>query len=201
MDRINGHYQNRIRQLSTPEKIFSTFASIQNKKTGQMLMDFDDFCEAILPYDFRNEKAALNMKNKRTASCDAQRDRIPDFLCDLVEETKPKKKRRLKNDKNEGSSSPPTSAPRGRRKKKERFRVDLAEFMLITSLLSIPPSDFEFVFKIFDLNGNGTMDAKELRSLLEYFKTENTSNYEITDVVQKFGAMLSCSGIPYIFPS
>lgn len=147
-DRINGHYQNRIRQLSTPEKIFSTFASNISKKTGQEMMTFNDFTEAILPYDFRNESAALNMKNKKSTDTT---ENVPNFLKEMI----------IPN--------------------KSHFSINLAEFIFITSLLSIPPSDFEFVFKIFDLDGNGTMDSKEFKSLLEHFKQNNTSNYDITD--------------------
>lgn len=52
-ERISGNYFNRIREHSTPEKIFSTFASITNEK-GEAVMTWTDFREAILPYDFRS---------------------------------------------------------------------------------------------------------------------------------------------------
>eukprot|EP00484_Ammonia_sp_Unknown_P025591 CAMPEP_0197029252 /NCGR_PEP_ID=MMETSP1384-20130603/8751_1 /TAXON_ID=29189 /ORGANISM="Ammonia sp." /LENGTH=449 /DNA_ID=CAMNT_0042458385 /DNA_START=49 /DNA_END=1398 /DNA_ORIENTATION=- len=146
VDRINGHYQNRIRQLSTPEKIFSTFASMENKKSKEQRMNYHDFCEAILPYDFRNESAAANMKNQKVA---VDEEVVPEFLYKLIN--------------------------------KKRFSLTLAEFIFITLLLSIPPSDFEFVFKIFDLDGNGRMDATEFTALLRQFKQRNTSNYDITE--------------------
>eukprot|EP01084_Bolivina_argentea_P200439 342760_1 len=65
--------------------------------------------------------------------------------------------------------------------------MSLSEFIVITSLLSIPPSDFEFVFRIFDMDGNGKMDGSEFIFLLEHFKQRNTSNYKVTadNVIKK----------------
>jgi len=51
-DRIFGGYNNRIRQLSSREKIFHTFASHKGKD-GQELMDWRDFRTAFLPYTFQ----------------------------------------------------------------------------------------------------------------------------------------------------
>ena len=150
-DRINGHYQNRIRQLSTPEKIFTTFATKINKKTGQAMMNFNDFCEAILPYDFRNEKTTNVTNNNNNNN---NNNNIPIFLMELI-----------MGNKNINNTS--------------IFKINLSEFIFITCLLSIPPSDFEFVFKIFDLDGNGKMDSNEFKFLLEHFKKNNTSNYDI----------------------
>jgi len=55
-DRIFGGYNNRIRQLSSREKIFHTFASHKGKD-GQELMDWRDFRTAFLPYTFQNAEA------------------------------------------------------------------------------------------------------------------------------------------------
>jgi len=53
-DRIFGGYNNRIRQLSSPEKIFHTFASHKGKN-NQELMDWNDFLKAFLPYTFQTK--------------------------------------------------------------------------------------------------------------------------------------------------
>jgi len=151
VDRINGHYQNRIRQMSTPEKVFSTFATMVSKKNQEQLMTYTDFVEAVLPYDFRNEAAAANMKNQSVRATDNQLEQqdIPEILRMIIN--------------------------------KKKFSINLSEFIVITSLLAIPPADFEFVFKIYDVNENHAMDGKEFISLLQHFKQSNTSNYDVTD--------------------
>ncbi|EGG14948.1 putative protein serine/threonine kinase [Cavenderia fasciculata] len=50
-EKIITNYQNRIREFSTPEKIFETFASIS--KNGESFMTLDDFVSAILPHQFK----------------------------------------------------------------------------------------------------------------------------------------------------
>jgi Ca2+-binding EF-hand superfamily protein len=59
-DRIVGNYRNRIREWSTPEKIFSTFASV--KKDGEAFMTIEDFCDAILPFDYRHHEEKVKIK-------------------------------------------------------------------------------------------------------------------------------------------
>ncbi|KAN0024883.1 hypothetical protein ACTFIV_009292 [Dictyostelium citrinum] len=50
-ERIINNYQNRIREYSTPEKIFQCFASV--KKNGESFMTVEDFIRAILPHQFK----------------------------------------------------------------------------------------------------------------------------------------------------
>ncbi|KAL6045215.1 Calcium uptake protein 1, mitochondrial, variant 2 [Balamuthia mandrillaris] len=51
-EKVAGNYGNRIREWSSPEKIFSTFATVK-KSDGEYYMTLEDFCNAILPYDYR----------------------------------------------------------------------------------------------------------------------------------------------------
>mmetsp|Transcript_25621 Transcript_25621/g.64301 ORF Transcript_25621/g.64301 Transcript_25621/m.64301 type:complete len:486 (-) Transcript_25621:75-1532(-) len=61
-ERIRGNYNNRIRSLSTPEKVFSTFASVH--VNGKDFMTLDDLCAALLPFDHRPESEIPSMKQQ-----------------------------------------------------------------------------------------------------------------------------------------
>ncbi|KYR00347.1 hypothetical protein DLAC_03090 [Tieghemostelium lacteum] len=50
-EQIITNYQNRIREYSTPEKIFQCFASV--KQNGESFMTVEDFIRAILPHQFQ----------------------------------------------------------------------------------------------------------------------------------------------------
>uniref|UniRef100_A0A6A7FXH6 Calciumbinding atopy-related autoantigen 1 n=1 Tax=Hirondellea gigas TaxID=1518452 RepID=A0A6A7FXH6_9CRUS len=54
-EKIKGNYENRIRDLSTPEKIFSTFASVHKDGDDVWVkyMTIPDFVHSVLPFDFR----------------------------------------------------------------------------------------------------------------------------------------------------
>ncbi|GAM19553.1 hypothetical protein SAMD00019534_027280 [Acytostelium subglobosum LB1] len=66
-EKIVNRYQDKIREYSTPEKIFQTFASV--KKNGESFMTLDDFVRAILPSQFRESTQTslkglpLNVRN------------------------------------------------------------------------------------------------------------------------------------------
>jgi len=60
-ERVTGNYKNRIREWSSPEKIFSTFATV--KKDGESFMTIEDFCDAILPFDYRHHDERNKVRN------------------------------------------------------------------------------------------------------------------------------------------
>eukprot|EP01133_Synstelium_polycarpum_P007731 gene7731-9061_t len=62
-EKIINNYHNRIREYSTPEKIFQTFASIH--RNGEDFMTLDDFVRAILPHQFKSA-SELGTKGKKS---------------------------------------------------------------------------------------------------------------------------------------
>lgn len=153
-ERVEGNYDNRIRQHSTPEKIFSTFASKVDKITGRAYMTFSDFRRALLPYDYRPQHLELPFIP-------------PAFLKSLI------------------------SADIQRTEAEKNGIIHLSEFLFITTLLSIPPSDFEIAFKIFDTDGNGSMSADEFHALMIHFQTPNTSGMHTHPSKETFDHMFA----------
>lgn len=48
-----GNYENRIREMSNPEKVFQYFASVQRDK--EWFMTPQDFARSLTPYNFSEE--------------------------------------------------------------------------------------------------------------------------------------------------
>jgi len=79
-EKLIQNYENRIRNLSTPEKIFGYFASVE--KDGELLMTPEDFIRSLTPYDFPHGGVP---SSKRQWSEVAGRVDIPNFFkfCDV----------------------------------------------------------------------------------------------------------------------
>jgi hypothetical protein len=60
-DRIRGEYENKIRRMSPPEKIFEVFAT--QKKDEHIYMSHQDLFRAVCPYNYttkeRDEKVSI----------------------------------------------------------------------------------------------------------------------------------------------
>jgi len=65
-EKWRARYNSKIRNWSTPEKIFSVFATV--RKDGASFMTLEDFCDAILPADHRQSSAKGKISN------------VPDFI-------------------------------------------------------------------------------------------------------------------------
>lgn len=53
-ERIRGQYENKIRFMSPPEKVFELFATIKDDEG--LFMSYEDFMRAMVPYNYRGAK-------------------------------------------------------------------------------------------------------------------------------------------------
>lgn len=60
-EKLIQNYENRIRNLSTPEKVFAYFASVD--KDGEALMTPEDFIRSLTPYDFPHGGVPSSKRN------------------------------------------------------------------------------------------------------------------------------------------
>lgn len=65
-EKWRARYNDKIKNWSTPEKIFNVFATV--RKNGESFMTVEDFCDAILPADHRPPSEKGKIK------------KIPDFI-------------------------------------------------------------------------------------------------------------------------
>ncbi|MES1914769.1 MAG: hypothetical protein MHM6MM_006805 [Cercozoa sp. M6MM] len=70
-ERMQHNYNNRIRDWSTPEKIFDTFSSVRDSHGKGSFMTLADFCNAILPADWRDAEIAQKAAPSETLSRDS----------------------------------------------------------------------------------------------------------------------------------
>mmetsp|Transcript_27742 Transcript_27742/g.67480 ORF Transcript_27742/g.67480 Transcript_27742/m.67480 type:complete len:465 (-) Transcript_27742:273-1667(-) len=139
---IVGNYDNRIREMSNPKKIFEYFAS-EKSVDGVPLMSPHDFIRSITPFGGREHDLVGNLAPS-------------DF-----------------------SGSPSITLRKGARDCRadipEVFRkmsrngdglLRMEEYLLLTTLLAIPPDMFDVAFRMSDENGDGKLDSAEFKSVM-----------------------------------
>uniref|UniRef100_A0A7S3DA12 EF-hand domain-containing protein n=1 Tax=Palpitomonas bilix TaxID=652834 RepID=A0A7S3DA12_9EUKA len=139
-----GNYENRIRALSSPEKVFYYFASVS--KNGHTYMNVDDFLDAITPYDRVAQNVSLNSNPNKGVD--------------------PKLK------KGDGAAAASSSAGKEISEIFKLADTDgdglisFSEYLFFVTLLSIPEKQFRIAFQMFDLDGNGSVDLAEFRQVV-----------------------------------
>lgn len=131
-DRKIIEYENRIRDYSTPDKIFRYFATLKvqlGPGVFDIFMTPDDFVRSINP----------GMKQPEGLGLDQFRRFDP-------------KKSTLKCELNEDSIF---------YKLGQHGLISFSDYILLLVLLSTPPRVFELAFKMFDLNGDGNVEYEE----------------------------------------
>jgi len=133
-------YENRIRHFSTPDKVFRYFATLQtvhhNGET-EVFMTPDDFLRSITPGMKQPEGLGLDQFRRidpKTAS--------KNLTQQLVQELK------LDDDSiflKLGSSG----------------LISFSDYIFLLTLLSTSKRHFEIAFRMFDMNGDGDVDAEE----------------------------------------
>lgn len=142
-------YENRLRQYSTPDKIFRYFATYQViDKKGQLhiMMTPEDFLRSITPGIKQPEKLGLD----KYVTLNNQ-----DELLQLVTSL----------GMDEDSIFHQLSSG---------GLISFSDYIFLLTVLSTSRRHFEIAFKMFDLNGDGNVDAKEFEVVTNLMKNQSS---------------------------
>ncbi|ESP03900.1 hypothetical protein LOTGIDRAFT_110115, partial [Lottia gigantea] len=145
-DRKIIEYENRIRQYSTPDKIFRYFATLKVKYDGdsEVFMTPQDFVRSLTPGIKQPDGLGLDQfkkfdpqKNNYDEKIDVGDDSI---FCKL------------------GQSG----------------LISFSDYIFLLTILSTPPRNFQIAFQMFDLNGDGEVDSEEFCKVQEILRCQTT---------------------------
>jgi len=138
-DRKIIEYENRIRQYSTPDKVFryfSTYKLHDDKGNHEVMMTPEDFLRSISPGEKQPENRGL--------------DQYQQISSDEVNNMTP-----LKN-LDESSIFYQLGAG---------GLISFSDYIFLLTVLSTSRRHFEIAFKMFDLNGDGVVDTEEFEKV------------------------------------
>ncbi|CAG9465614.1 unnamed protein product [Pedinophyceae sp. YPF-701] len=135
-------YERRIREYSTPEKVFHYFASGKNDD-GSAYMTPHDLLTALTnvfpPFDSSATLRSGALPGEANATAYDNQNfmkRIPPRLMSILDEDR------------DG-------------------RISFPEFLVFQALRSLPPADLRAIFLMVDDDGNGTIEAEEFRRVFD----------------------------------
>lgn len=145
-DRKIVEYENRIRQYSTPDKIFRYFATYKvtdEKGHLEIMMTPEDFLRSITPGVKQPENLGLDQ------FVNVQVDELNTASLHLESES-------IFHQFGSGGL------------------ISFSDYIFLLTVLSTSRRHFEIAFKMFDLNGDGNVDAKEFEVVTNLMKSQSS---------------------------
>ncbi|EDO46619.1 predicted protein [Nematostella vectensis] len=144
-DRRIIEYENRIRQYSTPDKVFRYFASLKIVHSGaeenEVFMTPEDFVRSLTP------------GKKQPDGIDSFQCFV--YLCCCS----------FQKHKYSGYESQEIGENSVFMKMGDHGLISFSDYIFLLTVLSLPPRMFEIAFQMFDLNGDGEVDSKEFEKV------------------------------------
>jgi len=164
-DRKIIEYENRIRQYSTPDKVFryfATFKLVDEKGNHEIMMTPLDFLRSISPGEKQPEHlgldAFIHVSPAEVSTVAGKLDLDPDSVFYQL-----------------GAGG----------------LISFSDYIFLLTVLSTSRRHFQIAFKMFDLNGDGTVDASEFSLVTDLMRSHSATGSRHRD----HGATGSVKGI------
>jgi len=148
-DRKIIEYENRIRQYSTPDKVFryfSTYKLVDEKGNHEVMMTPEDFLRSISPGEKQPEHLGLDQYHQISTG---EFNNVHPL-------------------KNLDESSIFYQLGSG-------GLISFSDYIFLLTVLSTSRRHFEIAFKMFDLNGDGVVDAEEFEKVNTLLRSSSTT--------------------------
>ena len=146
----NINYQNRLRKYSTPDKLFRFFATVKIHPTGEIFMTVEDFVRSITPDSLQPDGLGLDEYRKMKA------ENLEAFLI------KYKKK------------YPSIQKTEIFQHVTQNGLISFSDYIFLLSVISTSERNWGILFKLFDRDGDGSVDKKEFVQVMKLAQN-NTS--------------------------
>ncbi|XP_063726992.1 calcium uptake protein 1, mitochondrial-like isoform X1 [Symsagittifera roscoffensis] len=137
-------YENRIKLYSTPDKIFRYYATLQVGKEKEVYMTPADFVRSIIPDSKQPEGLGLD----KFKMFDPETDSCVDEL-EIGEDS-------------------------FFHKLGQQGLISFSDYVFLLTVLSTPAKNFEFAFKVFDINGDGVVEHHEFEQVASVIRASGS---------------------------
>eukprot|EP01135_Chromosphaera_perkinsii_P004537 Nk52_evm7s288 gene=Nk52_evmTU7s288 len=149
------NYENRIRFMSNPDKVFRYFAT--REIDGEIFMTPEDFVRSVIPGELQPDGLGLDQFKKLDPEAVKKRfDKVNDA----------------------------TDGPLLERFGKTGL-ISFSEYVFLLTVLATSPRRFEIAFKMFDLDGNGWVDIGEFQTVQGVIRTQTNSGKRARSTVSE----------------
>ncbi|XP_075970435.1 calcium uptake protein 1 homolog, mitochondrial-like isoform X2 [Anticarsia gemmatalis] len=160
-DRKIIEYENRMRQYSTPDKVFRYFATLQAQHHDQheIFMTPDDFLRSMTPGVKQPDGLGLDQYRRY----DPKREQI--IFKKNTENLQKSISQRLNLDLDEDSIF---------YKLGSSGLITFSDYIFLLTVLSTSRRHFEIAFRMFDLNGDGDVDCEEFEKVAALIRQQSS---------------------------
>ncbi|XP_023951076.2 calcium uptake protein 1 homolog, mitochondrial isoform X2 [Bicyclus anynana] len=157
-DRKIIEYENRMRQYSTPDKVFRYFATLQAQHHDQheVFMTPDDFLRSMTPGVKQPDGLGLDQYRRYDPK---NIDEVQSYLSDYTIS------QRLNLDLDEDSIF---------YKLGSSGLITFSDYIFLLTVLSTSRRHFEIAFRMFDLNGDGDVDCEEFEKVAALIRQQSS---------------------------
>ena len=151
--RIFFLYEQKIRTMSPQEKVFEYFASVEDEDTEDSLMTPRDLVHAVVPV----HQPAESLETR----------------CGFL----PGEPNRFTGEHEEHDVSPFFK----RFANAKTGLIDYPTYIFFMTIISVPPTDVDTLFRLFDLNGDGVVRRDEFKAVMRIMRGETSHRAAVRD--------------------